>query len=159
MLNRDFKEFAELLNAHGVEYLVVGGYALAAHGHPRYTGDIDFWVRPTAENLERLLNALGAFGFGSLGLEISDFGPDSVVQLGQPPRRIDLLSAIDGVDFEACFRRREQVELGGVRLNIIGLNDFKTNKRASGRLKDLADLESLDPPTPGGPAKSPGGNA
>jgi predicted nucleotidyltransferase len=144
MLNRDFKEFAEWLNARGVEYLVVGGYALAAHGHPRYTGDIDFWVRPSQENIARLLNALNDFGFGSLGLRASDFDTDTVVQLGQPPRRIDLLTAIDGVEFEACFARREQVELAGVRLNIIGLDDLKTNKRATGRLRDLADLESLD---------------
>ena len=158
MLNRDFKEFAELLNAHGVEYLVVGGHALAAHGHPRYTGDIDFWVRPSADNLGRLLNALSDFGFGSLGLRLADFGNESVVQLGQPPRRIDLLTAIDGVDFEACFRRREQAELGGIRLNIIGLEDFKTNKRASGRLKDMADLESLEPPADHNPAKGTGEN-
>ena len=156
MLNRDFKEFAELLNAQGVEYLVVGGYALAAHGHPRYTGDIDFWVRPSADNLERLLAALEQFGFGSLGLRAVDFSGDSVVQLGQPPRRIDLLSAIDGVEFEACFGRREQVDLAGLRLNVIGLEDFKTNKRASGRLKDLADLESLDPPEASRPEKGPG---
>jgi predicted nucleotidyltransferase len=145
MLNRDFKEFAELLNAKGVEYLVVGGYALAAHGHPRYTGDIDFWIRPTPENIARLLRTLDDFGFGSLGLSASDFDADTVVQLGQPPRRIDLLTTIDGVAFDACFARRERVELAGVHLNIIGLEDFKTNKRATGRLKDLADLESLDP--------------
>lgn len=156
MLNRDFKEFAELLNAHGVEYLVVGGYALAAHGHPRYTGDIDFWVRPSADNLDRLLVALEQFGFGSLGLRPSYFSGDSVVQLGQPPRRIDLLSAVDGVDFETCFQRREQVDVAGVRLNIIGIEDFKTNKRASGSLKDLADLESLEPPASGEPTKGSG---
>ncbi len=147
MLNRDFKEFAESLNARGVEYLVVGGYALAAHGHPRYTGDIGFWVRPSAENFARLLDALTDFGFGSLGLKVSDFNADTVVQLGQPPRRIDILTAIDGVSFVECFMRREPVELDGVPLHIIGLADFKANKRASGRLKDLADLESLDPPT------------
>ena len=144
MLNRDFKEFAELLNARGVDYLVVGGYALAAHGHPRYTGDIDFWVRPLAENLLRLLAVLQDFGFASLGLTAADFAGDTVVQLGLPPRRIDLLTVIDGVDFDTCWLRREQVELAGVRLPIIGLDDFKANKRASGRLKDLADLESLD---------------
>jgi predicted nucleotidyltransferase len=145
MLNRDFKEFAELLNARGVEYLVVGGYALAAHGHPRYTGDIDFWIRPAPDNIARLLQALSDFGFGSLGLGAGDFDEDTVVQLGHPPRRIDLLSAIDGVAFEGCFARREQVELAGVPLNIIGLEDFKTNKRAAGRLQDLADLECLGP--------------
>ena len=145
MLNRDFKEFAELLNAKGVEYLVVGGYALAAHGHPRYTGHIDFWVRPTPDNIARLLAALNDFGFGSLGLGAKDFDTDTVVQLGHPPRRIDLLTAIDGVEFDACFARREQVELAGVRLHIIGLYDFKANKRPAGRLQDLADLESLGP--------------
>ena len=148
MLNRDFKEFAELLNAKGVEYLVVGGYALAAHGHPRYTGDIDFWVLPTLENLQRLISVLADFGFASLGLSVSDFGPDTVVQLGHPPRRIDLLTAVDGVSFDDCFAHREHVELGGVHLPIIGLEDFKANKRASGRLKDLVDLETLDAPSP-----------
>ena len=145
MLNPDFKEFAESLNAKSVEYLVVGGYALAAHGHPRYTGDIDFWVRPTPENITRLLSALTVFGFGSLGLRAEDFSANTVVQLGQPPRRIDLLTTIDGVSFDSCFARREVVEVAGVRLNIIGLEDFKINKRATGRHKDLADLESLEP--------------
>lgn len=145
MLNRDFKEFAALLAAHGVEYLVVGGYALAAHGHPRYTGDIDFWVRPEAGNLQRLLAALAAFGFGSLGLAPDDFVADGVVQLGIAPRRIDLLVAIDGVEFEACYARREVWGADGVPLNIIGLEDFKANKRATGRPKDLADLASLEP--------------
>lgn len=149
MLDRDFKEFAELLNAKSVDCLVVGGYSLAAHGHPRYTGDIDFWVRPTADNVARLLSALGDFGFASLGLKAGDFTTDTVVQLGQPPQRIALLTAIDGVSFDTCWTRREQVELAGVRLNIIGLEDFKTNKRAVGRLKDLADLESLEPPHDG----------
>lgn len=143
MLNRDFKEFAELLNAEGVEYLVVGGYALAAHGHPRYTGDIDFWIRPSDDNVSRLLTVLRRFGFESLGLKATDFGPDAVIQLGQPPRRIDLLTAIDGVEFDACWQRCERVTVDGVELAIIGLDDFATNKRSSGRLKDLADLESL----------------
>ncbi len=146
MLNRDFKEFAELLRAHGVEYLLVGGYALAAHGHPRYTGDIDFWIAPEPANVERLLVALAAFGFGSLGLRPEDFGGDSVIQLGRPPNRIDLLTRIDGVSFAECWPRRLQVVLEGSELQLIGLEDFKTNKRASGRLKDLADLEALEPP-------------
>jgi hypothetical protein len=146
MLNQDFKEFAGLLHARGVEYLLVGGYALAAHGHPRYTGDIDFWVRPTADNIARLLAALKDFGFGSLGLTAADFSADSVVQLGRPPRRIDLLTQIDGVNFDDCYPRRVEVDVAGVRLAILGVEDFKANKRASGRLKDLADLESLEPP-------------
>lgn len=144
MLNPDFKEFAELLNAHRVDYLVVGGYALAAHGHPRYTGDIDFWLDRSPKNVERLLAALNEFGFGALGLRAEDFGPDAVIQLGQPPRRIDLLMGIDGVEFGDCHARREVITLDGLPLNFIGLEDFKTNKRATGRHKDLADLDALD---------------
>ena len=102
MLNSDFKEFAELLNANGVEYLVVDGYALAAHGHPSYTGDIVFWVSHEAASIERLLDVLQAFGFGSLGLTANAFAADTVVQLGPPPGRIDLLTGIDGVDFAGC---------------------------------------------------------
>jgi predicted nucleotidyltransferase len=149
MLNRDFKEFAQCLAARGVEYLLVGGYALAAHGHPRYTGDIDFWVNPSEENIARLLQALDDFGFGSLGLKPADFDADTVVQLGHAPSRIDLLTAIDGVAFDDCFARRQQADVGGVELSIIGLDDFIANKRSTGRLKDLADLESLGlPPSP-----------
>lgn len=148
MLNRDFKEFAALLHANGVEYLLVGGYALAAYGHPRYTGDIDFWVSLAPANLKRLLAALDQFGFGSLGLKAEDFQADSVVQLGFPPQRIDLLSGIDGVRFDDCWGRRSTVNIDGVPLHLIGLEDFKTNKRAAGRAKDLADLEALDGPQP-----------
>ena len=144
MLNPDFKEFAELLNAHRVDYLVVGGYALAAHGHPRYTGDIDFWIDQQPDNIERLLAALRDFGFQSLGLTRDDFAPDAVIQLGQPPRRIDLLMGIDGVQFADCQTRREVIVVDAVPLNFIGLEDFKQNKRATGRLKDLADLDALD---------------
>ena len=147
MLNRDFKEFVELLNSTGVEYLIVGGYALAAHGHPRYTGDLDIWVGPGEANLDRLLVALDRFGFGRLGLKRADFQqPGAVVQLGYPPARIDLLTAIDGVEFDACRSRKLVMRIGGVDLPIIGLEDFRTNKRTAGRAQDLADLESLDAP-------------
>lgn len=145
MLNSDFKEFAQLLNAHGVDYLVVGGYALAAHGHPRYTGDLDIWYHNKPANLTRLESVLKTFGFGALGISSADLAsPGNVVQLGYPPRRIDLLSSIDGVEFSKCWSRRDSVEWDGVVLPLIGLADFKVNKRASGRLKDLADLEELD---------------
>ena len=147
MLNKDFKEFVELLNSHAVEYLVVGGYALAAHGHPRYTGDIDIWLDPSPINVGRLLIALREFGFGSLGLSETDFQqPDAIVQLGYPPARIDLLSSIDGVQFDQCYPRRQLVSVSGVELPILHLDDFRVNKLASGRAKDLADLESLDTP-------------
>jgi hypothetical protein len=144
MLDKDFREFVELLNSTNVEYLLVGGYALAAHGHPRYTGDIDFWVNPTPGNAARLMSALAQFGFGNVGLSERDFlQPDAVVQLGYPPARIDLLTAIDGVSFDACYGRRRQVTLGGVTLTLIDVDDLRANKRAAGRPKDIADLDSL----------------
>jgi len=149
MLNRDFKEFAELLAANSVEYLVVGGYALAVHGRPRYTGDLDLWVGRTDTNIAKLLAALTAFGFGSLQLKAADFAPaDAVVQLGYPPGRIDLLTGIDGVRFEDCYPRRQMVHVSGIELPVIHLDDFKTNKRAAARPRDLADLASLDDATP-----------
>ena len=150
MLNQDFKEFAELFNSNRVEYLIVGGYALAAYGHPRYTGDLDFWIGTDPSNAQRVLHALEEFGFGALGIGLDDLtAPGRVIQLGYPPRRIDLLTSIDGVDFVASYARRMLVPLDGLNLHFIALEDFKTNKRASGRLKDLADLEALDGRTPG----------
>jgi hypothetical protein len=145
MLNRDFKEFVASFNAHAVEYLVVGGYALAAHGRPRYTGDIDLWIRATNDNAACVLAALGDFGFAGLKITVEDLTrPGNVIQLGYPPRRIDLLTSIDGVGFEACHAQRQNFVIDGVDLPIISLADFKANKRASGRAQDLADLEALD---------------
>ena len=143
MLNQDFKEFAALLASNRVEYLIVGGYALAAYGHPRYTGDLDFWIGADSLNAQRTLGVLKEFGFGGLDIALDDLTvPGHVVQLGFPPRRIDLLTSIDGVEFAACYSRRMTVPIDGLDLNFIGLEDFKTNKRASGRLQDLADLEA-----------------
>ena len=145
MLDKDFKEFVELLNSTGVEYLLVGGYALAAHGHPRYTGDLDIWLAPTASNVSRLLRALDLFGCGSPGLMEADLmQPEAVIQLGFPKARIDLLTAIDGVRFDECYPRRMSLRVTGIDLPVSGLSDLRANKLASGRLKDLADLESLD---------------
>lgn len=150
MLNDDFKEFAALLHSNRVEYLIVGGYALAAYGHPRYTGDLDFWVGTDASNARRVLAVLDAFGFGALGVTLDDLtSPERVIQLGYPPRRIDLLTSIDGVGFSECFVRRLEVPVDGLVLNFIALDDFRTNKRATGRHKDLADLEALGNPADG----------
>lgn len=144
MLSRDFKEFVRLLNGHGVEYLIVGGYAMALHGRPRNTGDLDFWVARTPDNAKKLLDALDAFGFGGLGLSRSDFeAPDRVVQLGYPPFRIGLLTAIDGVEFADAWPRRETLVHDGLTLHFIGLEDLKANKRAAGRPRDIDDLEQL----------------
>lgn len=144
-LDRDFKEFLACLVAHEVRFLVVGGYAVALHGHPRYTGDLDVWVWTDAENAAGLLSALADFGFGSVGLSSADFTePNRVVQLGYPPVRIDLLTSIDAVDFEACFARRVDVVIGELSVPFIALEDLRRNKAASGRPQDRADLAALD---------------
>lgn len=145
MLNKDFKEFVKLLNSRKVEYLIVGGYALAAHGHPRYTGDIDIWIGPSDKNVSLVLDALQAFGFGELGISAADLSaPKSVVQLGYPPARIDLLSSIDGVTFADCYAKHIVMRTDGIDLPVISVADFRANKLATGRLKDLADVEALD---------------
>jgi len=145
VLNPDFKEFIQSLNANHVRYLVVGGYAVALHGHPRYTKDMDVWIEPSPDNAANSVKALNQFGFGSLGLTASDFlVPDQIIQLGYPPHRIDLLSTLPGVDFETCYTARVPVEIEGVTVNFIDLENLKKNKRASGRHQDLADLENLE---------------
>lgn len=144
MFNQDFKEFIQSLNDNQVHYLVIGGYAVALHGYPRYTKDIDIWVEMSSDNAVRLLAALTQFGFASLDLQAEDFmAPNQVIQLGYPPNRIDLLTTPDGVDFETAYRTKLVVEVSGVQVNFIDLENLRINKRASGRLQDLADLENL----------------
>jgi len=145
MINKDFKEFIALLNKNNVKYLVVGGYALAFHGYPRYTKDIDFWIWVEKENAKNLLKALKDFGFTSLGLTEQDFlTPGYVVQLGQPPARIDLLTSVTGLEFEECYELKMHIEIQGIEIDFIDLNSFKKNKKAVGRHQDLADLENLE---------------
>jgi len=144
MLNRDFKEFIELLNVNQVRYLVVGGYAVALHGYPRHTKHLDIWIDLSRGNARVLLKALDQFGMGSLGLKEEDFlVPEQVVQLGYPPNRIDILVSISGVDFTMCYAKRIEVELDGVSVHFIDLDSLRQNKKASGRMQDLADLENL----------------
>jgi len=145
MINNDFKQFIELLNKNSVKYLVVGGYALAFHGFPRYTKDIDFWVWVNEENAKNLVKTLKEFGFSSLDLKKDDFlSPGYVVQLGQPPGRIDLLTSVTGLDFEECYESRVHIEIQGSEIDFIDLENFKKNKKAVGRHQDLADLENLE---------------
>ena len=145
MLNQDFKEFIQSLNDNGVRYLVVGGYAVALHGYPRYTKGMDVWVEMTAENASKVIKALDQFGFGSLDLKESDFTePDQIIQLGYPPRRIDILTTLPGVEFLECFSSHVSVEIEGVSINFINLENLKKNKKATGRHQDLADLENLE---------------
>lgn len=144
-LNKDFKEFIALLNEHEVDYLVVGGYAVNLHGYPRYTKDIDFWIWMTEENISRLLSAISSFGMGALGLDHSTFSdPDSIVQLGYEPHRIDLLMDINGVDFQQCFSRKNITEVEDVKVNFLHIRDLIKAKKEAGRLQDLADAEQLE---------------
>ena len=143
-LQIDLKEFIVLLNSHKVDFIVVGGHAVAFHGHPRFTGDIDFFVRTTPANVERVLAALTAFGFGNLGISEHDLlAPGKVIQLGRPPSRIDILTSISGVDFDTAWDARVPAQLDGQPVNFLGLTELIQNKQASGRTKDLADLEKL----------------
>jgi hypothetical protein len=143
-LSKDLREFIESLNSHNAEYLVVGAYALAYHGSPRYTGDVDFFIRPSADNAQRLEGVLRAFGFGSLGLTAADFiDKFQVVQLGHPPNRIDLTTGLTGVSFDEAWQVREAAHLDGLPVHFIGRREFVKNKRATARLKHLADLEAL----------------
>ena len=145
MLNQDFKEFIQSLNANSVRYLLVGGYALAAHGHPRYTKDLDIWIDRDPANATNLVLALGQFGFGSLGLTVDDFLlPDQVIQLGYPPIRIDLLTSADGVEFSDCYEKHLTIEIEGVEISLIDRESLCQNKRASGRMQDLADIEAIE---------------
>jgi hypothetical protein len=140
-MNRDFAEMLSALCAERVEFLIVGAFALAAHGLPRATGDIDIWVRPTPENAERTLRALSSFGAPLFDLSRDDLvRNDTVFQIGLPPARIDLMTGISGVDFEQAWRGRLDVELGDMRVAVLGLLELEKNKAAVDRPKDRADL-------------------
>jgi hypothetical protein len=144
LLTDDFREFLRLLGAQRVEYLLIGGYAVALHGYPRATVDLDIWVRVERDNAARIVAALHDFGFDSpLLAERLFLLPDQIVRFGVPPFRIELLTSIAGVDFDACRARAVLMEIDGLTVPVISLDDLKINKRAAGRHKDLADLEYL----------------
>jgi hypothetical protein len=144
LLTDDFREFLRLLNAHRVEYLLVGGYAVGLHGYPRATVHLDVWVRATPDNAERLIQALREFGFDLPMLQPHLFvDPRSIVRFGTPPFRIEIMTTIDGVAFDPCRGRATVFDVEGLPVPVISLGDLKTNKRAAGRNKDLADLDNL----------------
>jgi len=144
-LDKDFKEFIELLNAHDVQYLVIGEYAVNFHSYPRYTKNIDFWLWMTDENIEKLLQVVKSFGFGSLGLDKNDFSDaDNIIQLGYEPYRIDLLTDVNGVDFQECYNRRIDGEIETVKVKFLSIDDLIVAKKNAGRLQDLADAEQLE---------------
>lgn len=145
LLNPDFAEMLRALSAAGVEYLVVGAYAMAAHGVPRATGDIDIWVRPNRDNAQRVLHALARFGALLFDLTAADLSRSGTVfQLGVPPRRIDILTSIDGVRFETAWPRRVTAHLGDVEVTVIHRDDLVRNKRAAKRAKDRLDVRLLE---------------
>jgi hypothetical protein len=142
--SKDIQECIELFRSKGVEFLLVGGYALAAHGAPRFTEDIDFFVRASKANAEKLVEALREFGYPPSEIRVEDFlEPEQVVQLGRPPNRIDVLTSIDGVTWEEAWESRLEVPLGASRCWAIGREPLIKNKRASGRPQDLADVARL----------------
>jgi hypothetical protein len=141
---QDFSEFLKLLNAHRVEYMLIGGFAVALHGYPRATADMDVWVARHRENAEKLVLCLREFGFDTPNLNPELFDdPNRIVRMGEAPLRIEILTDIDGVNFEDCASRAIHQSVAGEIIPIISLDDLKANKRASGRAKDLDDLENL----------------
>jgi hypothetical protein len=143
-VQQDFRDLLVLFNAHGVDYVIVGAYALAYHGAPRYTGDMDIFVRPDLENAQRILSALVEFGFGSLGLTVEDFtAPDKVIQIGVIPVRVDIVTSLTGVSWEEAHAGRVAGPYGDLEVYYLGKEQFILNKRAIGRKKDLADLEAI----------------
>jgi len=143
-LPQDFKEFLRLLNAHQVEYLLIGGYAVGYFGYPRATADMDIWIAMNPANAERIVMALKEFGFNLPDLSAELFLKEwQIIRLGVPPVRIEISTTISGVNFDECFAEKEVVELDGEQVNLISLNHLKINKKASGRHQDLADLDNL----------------
>jgi hypothetical protein len=143
-LNKDLREFVALLNSNEVEYLVVGAFAVAHYGYPRYTGDLDLFFRASEQNVQRLLNALAEFGFGSLGIRAEDLlSAGRVIQLGVNPNRIDLLNSISGVSFDDAWAARQDGNLDGVTTHFIGWRALIRNKQSTGRSKDLGDADEL----------------
>jgi len=140
----DFREFLQFLNEEKVEYLVVGGYAVGFHGYPRATKDIDIWVAVHPDNADRLVRVFQRFGFSANRVSPNLFLQENkVVSIGNEPVRIDVITSIDGVGFFECYAKRQERIHEGIKINVIGLDDLKINKRATGRKRDIADLDEL----------------
>jgi hypothetical protein len=143
-LASDFKEFLRLLRAHGVEYLLIGGWAVGYHGYPRSTADLDIWISVSPANAERVVKVLSDFGFDVPELSVALFlQPDQIVRMGFEPVRIEVMTSISGVEFAECYREKLETTLDNEPVSLINLHHLRLNKKASGRLKDLSDLENL----------------
>jgi hypothetical protein len=148
-INQDFSDLFAELNAAGARYLLVGGYALAVHSRPRFTKDLDVWIEPNPQNAARVHEALARFGAPLQHFTIEDLQqPGMVVQIGLPPSRVDLLTSIDGVNFDEAWRGRTEFTYGPNTIQVIGLAQLIHNKRSSGRAQDLADVELLEKEQP-----------
>lgn len=144
-LEKDFREFIELLNKLDVQYLVIGGFAVNFHGYPRYTKDIDLWLWIAEENINRLMKALNEFGFGDVGLKKDDFlNPENIIQLGYEPYRIDLVIDVEGINFQECYKRKVVADLEEIKINFLSLQDLIDIKKKTGRPQDLADADQLE---------------
>ena len=145
MLNPDFRDILSAFIEEQVDFVVVGAYALAAHGLPRATGDIDLWVRPSAGNSMKIWKALEAFGAPMKGLQQEDFeAEDLIVQIGRPPRRIDVITSVSALEYDSAWKNREVVEIEGLTISVLGRDDLIRNKKAVGRAQDIADVNRLE---------------
>ena len=143
-LPKDFKEFLKLLNANQVEYLLIGGYAAGYHGYPRATANIDIWIAAKPDNSTKIINVFNDFGFSDFMLQPDIFlKEDQIIRIGLPPIRIEVITTISGVSFDECYSERVIGKIDGIQVNLIDLKHLKINKKASGRHKDLNDLENL----------------
>ena len=143
-LPQDFKDFLKLLGEHHVEYLLIGGYAVAHYGYPRPTSDIDIWIAMNAKNAQAAISALAACGFSGPALTADIFlQPERILRMGHPPMRLEIMTSIDGVEFDDCYARRNTVEVDGQRADLISLDDLRINKAESGLAKDINDLQQL----------------
>ena len=143
-LDPDFEDFIKLLNQHKVDYMIIGGYAMAFHGKPRYTGDLDIWIDISESNAQKMLLVIEDFGFASLNFNKEDFLRENLInQLGYPPLRIDILTSIDGINFIDAYPQKQVILIEDFTANYIGLNDLIQNKNASGRQQDLVDINTL----------------
>lgn len=144
-MNADFVDFLKLLTVRNVDYLIIGGFAVAHYGYVRNTGDFDIWVRQTDRNVELTADALEEFGYAPKEKSLPFLKePGKILRMGMPPFRLEVSTSIDGVEFDECFPKRSTVELDDMPINFIGYEDLLVNKKASGRLKDLADVEELE---------------
>ena len=144
-LDQDFEDFVFLLNKYEVSYMIIGGYALAFHGRPRHTGDLDIWIDVSETNAQKMIGVINEFGLGSLGLNTADFLQKGIItQIGYPPLRIDILNEIDGIEFAEAYPNKLIIDIDGLPISYISLDDLIKNKQVSGRQRDLSDITELN---------------